>query len=246
MVDYPDDLWRSVADLTGMLLAEESPETTLRRVGDLAVRSMAACAAVGVTMFEEGRPVTWAATGGLVYEVDHFQYDIGAGPCLQAVLDQDVITVEEMSAETRWPRFCAHAAARGVHSSLSYPLLVRGESMGALNLYAYQPRAFGEVEREMGGLFAAQAAVVLSNATTYATSVRMAAQLREALDSRAVIDQAMGILMGQNGYDQNLAFADLRGASQQRNRKLRAVAQEIVDAARQGRTNSDQPGRGQV
>jgi hypothetical protein len=70
---YPDDLWRAVADLSGLLLSAESLETTLSRVADLAVRCIAGCDAVGVTLFVDGQATTRAATGGLVYEVDHYQ-----------------------------------------------------------------------------------------------------------------------------------------------------------------------------
>ncbi len=231
MADYPDELWRSVADLSGMLLSEENQETTLRRVSDLAVRSIANCEAVGVTLFVDGKAATRASTGGLVYEVDHYQYDIGEGPCLQSMLDETVIEVQDMATEQRWPRFGQHAAERGVHSSLSFPLMVRGQALGALNLYAHQPRAFSVTDRETGSMFAAQAAVALTNADTYAASVKLTGELRCALDSRAVIDQAMGILIGQNGCSQDLAFDALRASSQSENRKLRLVAEEIIRTA---------------
>lgn len=231
MADYPDELWRSVADLSGLLLSEENQETTLRRVSDLAVRSIADCDAVGVTLFVGGKATTRAATGGLVYEVDHYQYDIGEGPCLSTLVDSQVVEVEDMAEDERWPRFCRHAAERGVHSSLSFPLMVRGEALGALNLYAHQARAFTPDDRETGSMFAAQAAVALANAGTYAASVKLAGELRKALDYRAVIDQAMGILIGKNGYNQELAFDTLRVTSQSQNRKLHHVAEEIVRAA---------------
>ncbi|MGH9164958.1 MAG: GAF and ANTAR domain-containing protein, partial [Acidimicrobiales bacterium] len=231
VADYPDELWRSVADLSGLLLAEENQETTLRRVSDLAVRSIADCDAVGVTLFVDGKATTRAATGGLVYAVDHYQYDISEGPCLSSMLDEAIIEVEDMEQEQRWPRFCQHAVERGVLSSLSFPLIVRGEPLGALNLYAHQPAAFSTEDRQTGLMFAAQAAVALANAGTYAASVKLAAELRAALDYRAVIDQAMGILIGQNGYNQDLAFETLRVTSQSQNRKLHHVAEEIVRAA---------------
>ncbi len=238
MTEYSDELWRSVADLSGLLLGEETVETTLKRVGDLAVRSIAPCDAVGVTLCTGTQPVTRASTGGLVYEVDSYQYDINEGPCLQSLLDRAVITVADMATEARWPRFCRHAAERGIHSSVSFPLLVRGEGLGALNLYAYRVDAFTDADREIGTMFAAQAAAALANAQAYAASVALAAEMRTALDSRAVIDQALGILIGQNGYSQELAFSELRSASQKQNRKLRLVAEEMVRAAAAGRMNA--------
>jgi len=76
-----------------------------------------------------------------------------------------------------------------VHSSLSFPLIVRGHPLRALNLYAHVPKAFSADDRETGSMFAAHAAVALTNADTYAASVKQTVELRDALDSRAVIDQ---------------------------------------------------------
>lgn len=112
--------------------------------------------------------------------------------------------------------------------------MVRGWGLGALNLYAHQAQAFGAIDTETGAMFAAQAAVVLANAETFAASVKLAEELRVALDSRAVIDQAMGILMGRHGYSQELAFGDLRSLSQARNIKVRSIATEIVGAVAAG------------
>jgi len=229
--DYPDELWRAVADLSSLLLCEEDQETTLRRVGDLAVRSIAGCDAVGVTLRGERNPTTRAATGSLVYEVDRYQYEIDEGPCLQAVADREIMAIEEMESDRRWPRFSRHAADRGVHSSLSLPMMVRGEALGALNLYAHRPSAFSPMDRQTGTLFAAQAAVAVANAQTYAASVKLVQDLRDALDSRAVIDQAMGILIARNGTNAQEAFTHLRIRSQNENRKLREVAADVVSGA---------------
>jgi len=237
--DYPDELWRAVADLSSLLLCEEDQETTLRRVSDLAVRSIGGCDAVAVTLKDTHRPTTKAATGGLVYEVDTYQYEIGEGPCLEAVASREIIEIEEMESDRRWPRFGSHAAERGVHSSLSLPMLVRGEAIGALNLYAFRPQAFTLADRQTGTMFAAQAAVTVANAQTYASSVQLAQQLREALDSRAVIDQAMGILIGRTGERPEEAFTALRVRSQGENRKLREVAADVIRSATVGTAEPD-------
>lgn len=238
---YPDELWHSVADLSGLLLSEENLETTLRRVADLAVRTIPACDAVGVTLIEDDATSTRAATGGLVYEVDHYQYDIGEGPCLAAAQERVPIEVEEMDGSECWPRFCQHAAERGIHSSLSLPLIVRGEPLGALNLYSRRPRAFSTSDRETGLMFAAQAAVAVANTQTYAASVKLGAQLQEALVSRAVIDQAKGVLMAQNHCDEDAAFEMLQSVSQNGNTKLREIAHRVVKAARTVERSTPEP-----
>lgn len=229
MTSYPDELWQSVADLSGLLLSEENLETTLKRVADLAVRTIAGCDAVGVTLFADGKATTRAATGGLVYEVDYYQYEIGEGPCLQAIKTRQIVEIAEMATSQRWTVFCRHAAERGIHSSMSLPLVVRGTPLGALNLYSRSPRAFAPADKETALLFAAQAAVGLANTQTYEASIRLAAQLREALSSRAVIDQAKGMLMARERFGEDEAFELLRRMSQDSNTKVRLVAQHMVD-----------------
>lgn len=237
MSSDPDELWKAVADLSGFLLSAESLETTLSRVTHLAVSCIPSCDEVGATLFEGGRATTRAATGGLVYEVDHYQYDIDDGPCLAAVSDGLVHEVEDMSESLLWPEFCAHAVQRGIRSSISFPLLVSGEALGALNFYSHTIEAFTDGDREMALTFATQAAVAMANAQTYAASVRLVEQLREALSTRGVIDQAKGILMAQQGWSEEDAFEALRAISSRRNTKLRRVAAEIV-ASHSGGTPS--------
>lgn len=234
MASYPDELWQGIADLSGLLLSEENQDTTLKRVADLAVRCIPGCDAVGVTLLADGVPATRAATGGLVYEVDNYQYDIMEGPCLQSTIDRQPQQIDEMATSERWVRFCRHAAERGIRSSLSLPLVVRGEPLGALNLYARTTRAFTTAERETALMFAAQAAVALTNTQTYAASVALAEQMREALRSRVVIDQAIGVLMTHWRCDQGAAFNRLRALSQRANRKVRLLAEDIVKAAQRG------------
>jgi GAF domain-containing protein len=221
-------LWPGLADLFSMLLAEENLDTTLRRVADLAVRTIPNCDAVGTTMLDNGGAHTQAATGGLVYEVDNYQYEIDEGPCLHAAMEQVIVEIPVMSEETRWPRFARHTAERGLQSSLSLPLSVRGEPLGALNLYSHTERAFDDGDRETAVMFAVQAAVALANSQTYEASVRLARQLEEALHSQPVIEQAKGILMGREGCDADQAFELLKTESQRSHRKLRDVAADIV------------------
>ena len=231
---FNDHLWQSVADLSSLLLSEESLDTTLQRVADLTVRTIPRCDAVGVTLMNNGDLSTHAATGGLVYEVDHYQYDIDQGPCLQAVRDREAFEIDDMDTDERWPGFSRHAAQRGIRCSMSLPLVARGETLGALNLYSRTPRAFTDADREMALIFAAQAALALANTQTYTASVALAQQLREAVSSRAVIEQAKGIIMAQRHCEEDEAFAVLTASSQNTNVKIRVLAQGIVRSAQRG------------
>ena len=119
------------------------------------------------------------------------------------------------------------AAASGIRSCLSLPLSAEG-IIGALNLYAPVPDAFGEAEIRRAEVFAASASAALALAARQASATVLTGQLREALASRAVIDQAIGIIMAQERCTSDEAFGILRNASQNRNLKLREIAHQIV------------------
>jgi len=119
----------------------------------------------------------------------------------------------------------------GVHSVLSLPLITPGGVVGAMNVYAHPPNAFDEHAAVIGELFAVPAAIAVQNAQVLAQTKRLANQLQAALTSRAVIDQALGILMSRTGSTSDQAFDRLRDRSQADNVKLRDVAQRVVDEA---------------
>jgi GAF domain-containing protein len=117
----------------------------------------------------------------------------------------------------------------GVRSSLSVPLPYQGASIGALNVYSTEPEAFASTESLDAGLQVAEAvAVAVVNADAHAQVREQARNMRIAMDSRAVIEQAKGVLMAQRHVDADQAFDILREASQRYNRKLRDIAQGIV------------------
>lgn len=131
-------------------------------------------------------------------------------------------------AEDRWPTFAAAAAAHGIHSSLSLPLIVDDRGIGALNLYGRPKKKFDDVSEDFGIAFAAQAAAAVAHGVAYWEKATLAEQLQAALTSRAVIEQAKGIIIGSTGCSADEAFQMLREQSQTQNIKLRDVAAELV------------------
>ena len=162
-----------------------------------------------------------AATSDLPREVDEMQDRIQEGPCLHAVWDEQTVRVEDMRTETRWPRFAAGAVELGVLSSLSVQLFVEGDNLGALNLYARRPHAFSEESEDVGLVLAAHAAVAVAAAQNEE-------HLRRAVSSRDLIGQAKGILMERYKLTGDQAFQVLARASQQTNRRLVDVADELT------------------
>jgi GAF domain-containing protein len=238
VTDHRDEteLHRTLVELVGLLPEDESYEQTLQRIVELACQTIPGCDSASVTLTsgpaDPGRTIV--RTDGLAQRIDDFQYKQDSGPCLEAARTNDVVEVPSMSVEERWGPFPGEAIRHGVQCSMSIPLAVRAASIGALNLYSKTDRAYTETSREVGRLFGAQASVAVANAKVYEASRRLTEQMQEAMRSRAVIEQAKGILMAERGCDETVAFDLLRAASQRQNVKLRDVAQRLVDSKGNG------------
>lgn len=173
----------------------------------------------------------------LAGHLDEAQYGAGVGPCLQAMETGTAVVADDFTDEARWGDYPGHVVASGIRSSMSLPLTVDGAPTGAFNLYSSSSHAFGEQERRRAGIFADQASIALTLLSRQAGGATLNDQLRQALVSRTVIDQAIGIMMGQQqcDADADAAFGLLRAASQRNNRKLRDIASDLVDGVGQTR-----------
>ena len=211
-----------------LLLADGSVDETLDHVVRLAVATIEGCDVAGVFLAERDGITTRAHTSPLVADIDALQHRTDEGPCLDAVTDGIPYYASDLVQEHRWPKFSPLAAAAGIRSVFAVPLLTPGP-VGALNLYAHLPEAFGVVDRARGVLLAALASSAVSNAQTHADEERRAANLQAALITREVIGQAQGILMERERITATQAFDVLRRASQHLNRKLHEIAETLVD-----------------
>jgi GAF domain-containing protein len=221
-------LSNSLDELARLLYAEVTVEDTLNRVAHLAVVSLDGCDAAGVTVRKNGSGITTAATDEVVLSVDEAQYETGQGPCLQAMREAKPFFITSMGRDTRFPRYTPLAIAAGIRSSMTFPLSVSDEPIGALNLYSRAEDAFPESDRPLAAMFAAQASIGLVNVRTFEGLKAAVGQLEEALETRGVIGQAMGILMAREGISAEAAFELLKTGSQHSNTKLREIAAQIV------------------
>jgi GAF domain-containing protein len=139
-----------------------------------------------------------------------------------------------MRAEQRWPSYAPRVVRHGVLSSLSMPLPFQGATIGALNNYSSEPDSFDEADLELSTEIAAMVGVAVMNADVHARAAESASQMRAALESRKTIDMALGILIATHHCSPDEAFAMLSKTSQQHNRKLRDLAQALVDAEAAG------------
>ena len=225
----PEDFHDVLLELSSLLLGEETLHGVLQRIVDLTQTAVPGCAHCGLSMLnEDGRVTTAAATDGTTLQLDGSQYANEEGPCLEAATTGLVVRVDDFTIDDRYPRFAAEAVRLGIHSSLSMPLKVGERRFGALNLYGQPPKAFDHLAEQLAIRFARQAAATVANAEIHDRTVTLVTQLNDAMQSRSVIDQARGILMGTTGCDAEEAFQMLRQQSQHENIKLRDVAAEIV------------------
>jgi GAF domain-containing protein len=210
-------------------LGETGLDEVVARVAELAKETVPGAYEVSVTLARNGGPRTVASTGEAAEVIDRWQYENHDGPCLDAAAERKTVYVDEVAGERRWPGWSEHAGTVGVCSALSVGLPIRDHVIGAVNIYATSARAFGGEAVELAETFAGYVSVVLANADLYHTAAALARQMRAAMESRAVIEQAKGIIMGQRGCDPDEAFAILSRASQAANRKLRDVAASVVE-----------------
>jgi GAF domain-containing protein len=215
-------------DLATMSLTDTDSHAALDKVVRVTRDSVRGAADVSITMLHDGTPTTAAWADQLSYDLDQSQYGHNSGPCLDAPRGGEIQRIDDMRTETRWPAFAADAADRGVLSSLSLPLPAQGSVTGALNIYANPPGAFDAESIAVATALAAYGAVSLFNLRVFSSAVREAESIKQAMSSRAQIEQAKGILMCRHACSAESAFEMLVRQSQARNIKLRTVAQVIV------------------
>ncbi|ROP27051.1 GAF and ANTAR domain-containing protein [Pseudokineococcus lusitanus] len=162
-----------------------------------------------------------AETGRLAHLLDRLQEETGEGPCLDAVFDREVLVVDDLAADDRWPALAARAREVGLRSVLALQLFVEGDNLGALNLCAGRPGAFDEDAAQVGRLLASHVAVAVAD------SLQMQGTAR-ALATRDVVGQAKGILMERHKVTADQAFVLLTRVSQTTNRRLVDVAEELT------------------
>jgi len=235
MMGEPDQMYRPDSDaadkfteLQKALLGTETLEQFLHELATLAARLVTDGVSCGMTMRGNGRPATAACSDPLAKEIDEVQYLLDDGPCLHAMRSGDQVSIDDTADRARWPRFEAAAHARGIRSCLALPLVADGKRVGALTLYARGVAAFGATEVRRAENLAENASGGLSLMLRLASYSELTEQLRSSLTSRAVIYQALGVVMAQERCVQAKAFEIMRTASQHSNLKLRDIAAAIV------------------
>jgi GAF domain-containing protein len=216
-----DDAATAFAEIALRLHDEPDVEQTLEKVLEYALVAVG-CDHAGVMFVHGGNQIeTVAVTDPVVEKADLLQTDLGEGPCLAAIFEQDTFRVDETITDRQWPHWSSRIAQLGLQSVLGLRLSTPNTAVGALNLYAGEPNRFGDDEVAVAHILARHAAVALATA-------RNEAHLLRAVDARSQIGQAQGILMERFELTADQAFAVLRRYSQNHNVKLNEIARRLV------------------
>ena len=221
-------------ELSAIMLGAQPLGQTLERVAELSQLAIPGAGAVSVTLLDSGHPRSVAFTGHLAAALDERQYDSGFGPCMDAARTGTTVVIKDTATDQTYPVFAREAHRHGVTNTLSVGLPVAERTIGALNVYGMNGgEPFDQDAVATAVTFAHYAAVALANAALYSSTAQLAQQLQRALQSRAVIDQAKGVIMAQLRCSPDEAFTHLVTESQRQNRKLRDLAAEIIERTQQ-------------
>ena len=229
----PDEAMSQLSALAGAVLGQQDLQSTLDEITRVAVATLPSCDGASLTTFQEGTPGVVAAADEWSRQLDELQYEEREGPCLDAARTGNVFRVRDLEVDTRWPFYAPRATGLGARSMVSLPMSAEGKVVGALNVYSREADRFSAEDVSLGELMAAQAGVAMQVAASFFRHRDLATQMQQAVQSRATIEQAEGVLMGTRGCTEEQAFALLVELSQTSNRKLRDVAAAVVESTSQ-------------
>ena len=232
--DRRDALSERMAEASRTMQGQTDDDSTYIMAAQLAVDNVEGCDAASLSIVVKGRQVeTRGASHDQARQGDLLQYDVGEGPCLDAVWDHLMVTSPSLVYDQRWPTWGPRVVEEtGFHSILSFRLFSHADRLGSLNMYGYRRNGFGPEDQADGLAIAAHIAVAV-------TASQQHTGLETALGSRTVIGQATGILIERYGLRADVAFATLVRAASAERTKVRDLATELVHT---GRLRGVEPG----
>ncbi|UGT62571.1 GAF and ANTAR domain-containing protein [Nocardia asteroides] len=217
------------ARMAGMFLTHRTVDEALATITELAVQTVPGTAGAGITLFDSaGERGTTAATSDLVERADALQYELGDGPCLTASAERIVVRVDDVGTDPRWPRWGPRAAALGLVSTLSAPLVAGERGLGAMKVYGTD--AYGPREEHVLTLFAAQASLLVAQVVGAAEAETVSGRITDKLRGRELIARATGFLMGRDGVGEQAAFLTLAHTAREQRISMRRVAEQLTAA----------------
>jgi GAF domain-containing protein len=224
----PAELGRMLVRIGRSVVDEEDLLELLQQFVEIAHGAIDGADSSGVTIDMGGRTYTAVHTDERTLKVDTEQYEADEGPCLHAARTGGIVLIDAEEAREQFPRFCAAARAQGIRSFLAAPLFTNEQSVGSFNLYGRDPAAFDSLDAEILDLLTTAVSRTIGDFARYKSASRVAETIQGALENRAPIEQAKGMLMALHGIDAGAAFDMLREESQAKNIRLHVIASDLV------------------
>jgi GAF domain-containing protein len=226
-----DELAGVFARMSGLLLSEETVETSLSLLSSLARETVPGATGAGVSVIDERGRRSSGSTDARVREADGLQYELDEGPCLAAAATRELIRIDDLETDGRWPAWAAAVVPLGLHAVMSSPMVVGDGSLGALKVYAEEPGTFDAVSAQRLALFSAQAAVLVANVRSFERAKRMSGGMRQAVRDRDAVNMAKGVLMGRDAVDEDTALRLLLARAERDGTTVAEAARSVVEAA---------------
>jgi len=228
MLEVTQELAENISEVARLLENDDEGDAPLLRLAGLGVELVPGATAAAVAITAGAQTYTFAVSDARISELHRLQFASGEGPVVETLRYNEARHVPDTSVEGRWQTFCRAATEAGLHSLVSLPLHTAHRSAGAVALYADCPCAFSGAAHDIALLFAAQGGTAVSNAGIYGACRQLTDNLQAALEGRAIIEQAKGVLHAKLAVSPDEAFELIRRYSQNTNQKVRIIAAQLV------------------
>ena len=225
-----DELAGVFARMSGLLLSEATVETALGVLSSLAQETVPGASGAGVSAISGRRRTSSGSTDDLVRQADSIQYQLDEGPCLTAASTRELVRIDDIATDDRWPRWSSAVLPLGLRAAMSTPLVAGDVSLGAIKVYAERPRTFDARAERILLLFSAQAAMLLANVQTTERAKRLSQGMHEAIRNRDAVNMAKGILMARSSVDEETALTLLIRRAEEREATVVDTARAVVAA----------------
>jgi GAF domain-containing protein len=226
-----DELAAVFARMSGLLMSEETVDTALGLLSALAEETVPGSTGAGASIIDDRRRRSSGSTDDRVRQADALQYELDEGPCLTATATRQLVRIDDLTTDRRWPRWSAAALPLGFRAAMSAPMVVADTSLGAIKVYADRPESFDAQSEHLLTLFSAHAAILVANVQSYAQATRLSEGMRGAFRDRDLVNTAKGVLMGRNAVDESTALGILLARCEREGTTVAQAARAIVDSA---------------
>lgn len=224
-----DLLARTMVDLADSLVDDFDVVELLTILTDRCIELLGVTASGIVLRDPTGALRVMLSSSDAMHLLELFELQAAEGPCLECVHDgRSLVNVVLDAAGDRWPRFAPKASEAGFRTVHAFPMRLRGEVIGALNLFSADDSVLSDLDARMAQALTDVATISILQHRIASEAQVLNAQLNHALQSRIRIEQAKGMVAEQGGIEMDAAFHLLRDHARSHNRRIVEVAEAVI------------------